>query len=269
MKSPSVDALLVRTWAIEFNREHREASLHASMWRLRFAVVVSFGALVFLAGRTLAETKSDIPAGKPEAVIDLATREGVDLVKAQWRYSDTKIIQVDFKAAGPDKQLTGKPIKTYDFTPHAGGADFDDSKWEKIDPTTLDARRSTGRLCFNWYRINITIPPRVNDVDLAGATAVFQTSLDDYAELWVDGELSRAPGQSGGSMVKGWNAANRLIINRSVQPAQKIQLAVFGANGPLSNPPTNYIYIREAKLEFYKDGVVPVVIPPSEANVEG
>ena len=95
---------------------------------------------------------------KPDAVIDLATKEGVDLVKGQWRYSDTKIIQVDFKAAGPDKQPTGKPIKTYDFTPHAGGADFDDSKWEMLDPTTLDARRSTGRLCFNWYRINITIP---------------------------------------------------------------------------------------------------------------
>ena len=137
-------------------------------------------------------------------------KEGVDLVKGQWRYSDTKIIEVDFKAAGPDKQPTGKPIKTYDFTPHAGGADFDDSKWEMIDPTTLDARRSTGRLCFNWYRINITIPDAVGDVDLAGATAVFETSIDDYAEIWVDGELSRALGQSGGSVVKGWNAANRL-----------------------------------------------------------
>jgi len=127
-------------------------------------------------------------------VIDLATREGIDLVKGQWRYSDTKIIEVDFKAAGPDKQLTGKPTKAYDFTPHAGTADFDDSKWEKIDPTTLEARRSTGRLCFNWHRINMTIPERVNDVDLAGATAVFETSLDDYAEIWVDGELSRAAG---------------------------------------------------------------------------
>ena len=109
---------------------------------------------------------------------------------------------------------------------------------------------------------------RVNDVELAGATAVFETSIDDYAEIWVDGELARAPGQSGGSVVKGWNAANRLIINRSVQPGQKIQLAIFGANGPLSNPPTNYIYMREAKLEFYKGGVVPVAITPSEVNVE-
>jgi gluconolactonase len=253
---------------MEFNREHRNASMNASMWRLRFAAVFIFGVLVFLAGRAFAETNADAPTGKPDAVIDLATREGVDLVKGKWRYSDTKIIQVDFKAAGPDKQPTGKPIKTYDFTPHGGGADFDDSKWEKIDPTTLDTRRSTGRLCFNWYRINITIPPRVNDVDLGGATSVFETSIDDYAEIWVDGELSRAQSQSGGSVVKGWNAPNRLIINRSVQPGQKIQLAIFGANGPLSNPPTNYIYMREAKLEFYKGGVVPVAIAPSEVNVE-
>ena len=242
--------------------------MNTSAWRLRFALVIAFGVLGFLAGRAFAETDADAPNGKPDAVIDLATKEGVDLVKGQWRYSDTKIIQVDFKAAGPDKQPTGKPIMTYDFTPHAGSADFDDSKWEKIDPTTLDARRSTGRLCFNWYRINVTIPSGANDVELAGATAVFETSIDDYAEIWVDGEMSRALGQSGGSVVKGWNAPNRLIINRSVQPGQKIQLAIFGINGPLSNPPTNYIYMREAKLEFYKDDVVPVAITPSEVNVE-
>src|SRR6058998_2719939 len=259
---------VLHAWATEFNRAHREAPICASMWRLRFVALFTFGALVFLAGRALAETNADAPSGKPDAMIDLATKEGVDLVKGQWCYCDTKIIQVDFKAAGPDKQPTGKPIKTYDFTPHAGGVDFDDSKWEKIDATTLDVRRSTGRLCFNWYRINITIPPRANDVDLAGATAVFETSIDDYAEIWVDGEMSRALGQSGGSVVKGWNAPNRLIINRSVQPGQKIQLAVFGVNGPLSNPPTNYIYMREAKLEFYKGGVVPVAITPSEVNVE-
>jgi gluconolactonase len=268
MSPTSIHASLLRAWAIEFNRAHRQASMNASMWRLRFVALLAFGALVFLAGRALAETNVDAPSGKPDAVINLATKQGVNLVKAQWRYSDTKIIQVDFKAAGPDKQPTGEPIKTYDFTPHAGGADFDDSKWEKLDPTTLDARRSTGRLCFNWYRINLTVPTNVNDVDVSGATAVFETSIDDYAEIWVDGEMLRALGQSGGSVVRGWNAPNRLIINRSVQPGQKIQLAIFGINGPLSNPPTNYIYMREAKLEFYKGGVVPVSITPSEVNVD-
>ena len=264
----SIDASLVRAWATQLNREHRDAPTGASLRRLRFTVVFILGVLLFLAGRAFAETNADAPSSRPDAVIDLATKEGVDLVKGQWRYSDTKITQVDFKAAGADKQPTGKSVKTYDFVPHAGGADFDNSNWERIEPATLDARRSTGRLCFNWYRINITIPPRVNDVDLAGTTAIFQTSLDDYAEIWVDGELARAPGQSGGSVIKGWNAANRLIINRSVQPGQKIQLAIFGANGPLSNPPTNYIWMREAKLEFYKGGIVPVAITPSEVNVE-
>jgi gluconolactonase len=268
MTSTSLHTSLLRAWAVEFNRAHREACINASMSRLRFSAIVALGVLIFLAGRALAETNADAPTGKPDTIIDLATKEGVDLVKGQWRYSDTKIIQVDFKAAGPDQQPTGKPIKTYDFTPHAGGVDFDDSKWEKIDPTTLDARRSTGRLCFNWYRINITIPERVNAVDLADSTVVFETSVDDYAEVWVDGEMARALGQSGGSVVKGWNAPNRLIINRSVQPGQKIQLAIFGINGPLSNPPTNYIYMREAELEFYKGGVVPVAITPSEVNVE-
>jgi len=264
----SVSGAVLHAWATEFNRTHREAPKSASMSRLRFVALFTSAALVFLAGRAFAETNADAPTEKPDAVIDLATREGVEVVKGQWRYSDTKIIPVDFKAAGPDKQPTGKPIKTYDFTPHAGGMDFDDSKWEILDPTTLEARRSTGRLCFNWYRINVTIPSSVNDVGIAGATAVFETSIDDYSEIWVDGELSRTLGQSGGSVVKGWNAANRLIVNRSVQPGQKIQLAIFGINGPLSNPPTNYIYMREAKLSFYKGGVVPVAITPSEVNVE-
>jgi hypothetical protein len=41
-----------------------------------------------------------------------------------------------------------------------------------------------------------------------------------------------------------------------------------GANGLLSNPPTNYIYMREAKVKFYKGGVVPVAITPGDVNVE-
>jgi gluconolactonase len=210
----------------------------------------------------------DPPEGTSNAVIDLATAEGVRLVKGTWRYSDTKIIEVDFKAPGPNGQPTGQPIKTYDYTPHAGGADFDDSQWEMLDPATLQQRRSTGRICFNWYRINVTIPERIGDFDLRGSTAVFETSIDDYAEVWVDGELPRGPGQSGGSVVKGWNASNRLIIGRDVTPGQKIQLAVFGINGPISNPPTNFIWMRMARVEFYTGSPGPIAGTPREVNVE-
>src|SRR5438093_10406355 len=219
----------------------------------------------FVAGTPLDEM---LAKRKPEVTIDLGTKEGVQLVKGEWRYSDTKIVEVDFKAAGADGQPTGVPNKAYDFTPHAGGADFDDSKWEVIDPTTLDKRRSAGKLAFNWYRIKITLPKRVGSFDPTGSTLVFSTSLDDYAEVWVDSEIPRAAGQSGGSMIKGWNAENRLIIGRGVKPGQTIQLAIFGVNGPISNPPTNYIYMKYAKLEFHKVPARPIAVGPHEVNVE-
>lgn len=225
-------------------------------------------AVIFSARILFAQTLQDVPEGKPDASINLATTDGVKMVQGQWRYGDTRITEVDFSGPGPDKQPTGAPVKTYDFTPHAGGTDFDDSKWEILDPTTLDQRRGNGRLWFNWYRIKITIPNRIGEFDPKGSTVVFETSVDDYAEIWVDGELPRGAGQSGGSVVKGWNAANRLVIGRNVQPGQKIQVAIFGINGPLSNPPTNFIYLRLAKLDFYKTGVVPLTGTPQEVNVE-
>ncbi|MFN7923501.1 MAG: SMP-30/gluconolactonase/LRE family protein [Bryobacteraceae bacterium] len=208
------------------------------------------------------------PSGTPEAVVDLATDEGAKLVKGEWRYSDTRIVETDFRAPGPDGQPTGAPIKTYDYTPKAGWAGFDDSKWEVIAPTSLDKRRSTGRICFNWYRINITVPERVGSFDATGSTIVFETVLDDYAEVWVDGEISRALGQMGGSVVSGWNAPNRLVIGRDVKPGQKIQLAVFGMNGPISSPPTNFIWMRYAKLEFHRGAAGPVAVSPREVNVD-
>jgi gluconolactonase len=205
---------------------------------------------------------------RPEASIKLASKDGVKLIQGEWRYSDTKIIEIDFKAAGADGQPGAAPNRTYDFTPHAGRADFDDSKWEVIDPTTLDRRRSAGKLAFNWYRIKITVPERVETFDPTGSTLVFSTSLDDYAEIWVDSEIPRAAAQSGGSVIKGWNAENRLIIGRGVKPGQKIQLAIFGINGPISNAPTNYIYMRYAKLQFHKVPTGPITVAPHEVNVD-
>jgi gluconolactonase len=230
---------------------------------------LTLAALALLVGALplAAQTSADTPTGKPDAVIDLATREGTSLVRGQWRYSDTKIIEIDFRGPGPDGQPTGAPVRTYDYTPHAGGTGFDDSQWEVLDPTTLHERRSTGRLSFNWYRIRVTIPDRIGEFDPTGATVVFETALDDYAEVWVDGELSRGLGQRGGSVVAGWNAPNRLLVGRNVKPGQTIQLAVFGSNGPLSNPPTNFIWVRFARLEFYRGGAAPQAVTPQEVNV--
>lgn len=209
------------------------------------------------------------PAGAPAAIVDLATRDGADLVKAQWRYSDASIVDVDFHAAGPEGQPTGAAVKTRDVVPHAGAADFDDSGWTTVEPTALSSRRGKGRLSFNWYRVNVTVPARVGDFDTTGSTAVFDTSVDDYAEVWVDGELPRHAGRSGGSVIGGWNATNRLVVGRNLKPGQHIQLAVFGINGPLSAPPTNFIWMRLARLTFYPGTAAgPYAVEPHEVNVE-
>lgn len=230
--------------------------------------IASFMLSILAALAAHGATPADVPTGEPSAVIDLTTKAGAELVKGQWLYSDVEITEVDFKGPGEDGQPTGNPVKTYDYTPKAGGSDFDDSAWEKIAPETLKDRRSTGRICFNWYRIKVTIPESVNGFATAGSTVVFETAIDDYAEVWVNGELARYLGQEGGSVIAGWNAPNRLVAGRDVKPGDTIQLAVFGINGPISNPPTNFIWMREAKLEFYAGGESPVALKPSEVNVE-
>ncbi len=210
-----------------------------------------------------------VPTGEPAATVELTTAEGVAAVKGTWRYADARIVDVEFKRAGADGQPTGDPTRTHDVEPHAGVAGFDDSGWQALDPTTLATRRGAGRLSFNWYRIALTIPERVGGIETNGTTAVFETSLDDYAEVWVDGELPRRGAQSGGSVIAGWNAVNRLVVGRDVKPGQRIELAIFGANGPLSNPPTNYIWMRLARLSFYRDGWSgPYAVPPHEVNLE-
>jgi gluconolactonase len=190
-------------------------------------------------------------SGTPDATIDLKTVDGVRAVDAEWRYADAHIVESPFKAPDGTGKPNGTPITTHDITPHAGALDFDDSKWTVIGANTLEGRRSNGRLAFNWYRLNVRIPERIGDFDPAGSTVVFEITVDDYAEVWVDGQLPRELGQVGGSLVAGWNAPNRLVIARKARPGQRIQLAIFGANGPLSDPPPNYIWIRSARLEFY------------------
>ena len=124
---------------------------------------------------------ADPPSGTPLAVVDLATDAGARLVQGTWRYSDAAIVEIDFRGPGADGQPTGEPVRTYDITPKAGASDFDDSQWPAIAPASLTQRRGTGRICFNWYRIAITVPERVGDLDPTGSTLVFETAVDDYA----------------------------------------------------------------------------------------
>ena len=210
--------------------------------------------LVSLAAPAAAQTTGDAPGVRPDAIVDLASPEGVALVRAQWRYSDARLVEVDHRGPGADLRASGAPNRALDIFPRAGVADFDDSRWETIAPTALESRRTNGRVSFGWYRTSVTIPDRVGAFDTRGATVIFEVVVDDYAEVWVDGRLPLTLGQPGGQLVKGFNAPNRVVLTRAAVPGQTIQVAVFGVNGPLSNPPANFVWVRSATLDFFASG---------------
>lgn len=191
-------------------------------------------------GALLTMVLTALPALAQSTKIDLRTKAGVEKVKGQWRYSDVKIIEVDGKGPPPEN----KPLRTYSFEPRAEKTDFDDAKWEVLDPTTLGARRAGGQLCFNWYRIKITLPPEAE-----GKTVHFVTTVDDYGEVWVDGKLDRKAGMTGGQVVAGFNTPNRVEL-KDAKAGRTYSLAVFGINGPISATPGNWIFLGDTFLEI-------------------
>src|SRR3954470_4834087 len=90
----------------------------------------------------------EILPGRPDAVVDLQTDEGVALVGGEWRYSDAEVREIDFVEVGGEGSADplgpgDAPNRTYDVVPHAEGADFDDSKWQVLAPADTQRRLST------------------------------------------------------------------------------------------------------------------------------
>ena len=199
----------------------------------------------------------EVLPGRPDAVVDLQTDEGAALVGARWRYSDARVEEIDFVAlagvGAADPLGPGEvPNRTYDIVPHAEAVDYDDSGWLELAPAQTMDRLANGRVCFNWYRTQVTIPERLGDFDPTGSTVVFEVVVDDYAEIWVDGELPLALGVTGGHVAAGFNAPNRVVLTRDARPGDRFSIAVFGLNGPISASPRNYIWLRSATRDFHR-----------------
>ena len=226
---------------------------------MRLATMV--GAAILLAPTALvapavpaAPINEDAPGIRPDALVDLDSAEGLAAIRGAWRYSDVRVVEVEHREPGTDLRPSGAANRTYDIAPKAGAADFEDRGWAVVEPGTLAKRRGHGRLSFNWYRLKFTVPERIAGFATAGSTAIVEIVVDDYAEVWVDGRLPLVLGQTGGPLVRGYNAPNRVVVARDLVPGSTHTIAVFGANGPLSDPPGNFIWMRSATLEFHAAG---------------
>jgi len=187
------------------------------------------------------------PGTPPTLVVDLMSAEGASALGAQWRVSDVKIKEVPVI----EGVITQNKM-TYDIDPHAGATDFDDSKWPVIEAKDLAARRSGGHVALMWYRSPLTIPAKIGEFDPSGAVAVFRVTVDDYAEIWVNGEMPRAAGRPSPACIQGFNMPNRVVLADQVKPGDTFEIAIFAINGPLSAAPANFLFVRDAKIEFYR-----------------
>jgi len=187
------------------------------------------------------------PSHEPSHVIDLMTAEGSGAFGARWRTMEARIVEVPaIKGA-----MAGYE-KTYDITPHAGEQGFDDSSWPVIDPRQLADRRGGGKVSFIWYRATLTVPARVGDIEMAGAKAVLAVNVDDYAEIWVNGQMPRRGGVPSPATIQGFGMTNRVVLSESLTPGESFQIAIFGVNGPISVAGDHFVFLRRAAIELYR-----------------
>jgi gluconolactonase len=187
------------------------------------------------------------PLLPPVHVIDLMTAAGSALLGAQWRAMEAKLVECPALADALPEFKT-----TYDIEPYAGISGFDDSDWPVIAATELGARRGGGMVSFFWYRTTLTIPASAAGFDTAGAMTVLRVNVDDYAEVWVNGEMPRMAGRPSPGTIQGFNMPHRLVLGAAVAPGDKFEIAVFAINGPISAAPANFLWFREAKIEFFR-----------------
>ncbi len=120
-------------------------------------------------------------------------------------------------------------------------ADYDDAGWE-ICPDVRE-RRSVG-FTFAWYRMALVIPEQVDGVPVAGFRVWFESNVDNYGEIWVDGELDRRAGA-----IAGLNTQQRVEVGNRAVPGERHVIACLAINGPLAQPGGN-IFMRYATLAF-------------------
>jgi len=175
------------------------------------------------------------------------TAAGSAVFGARWRGKEAKVVECPALSDAMPEFNT-----TYDIEPHAEISGFDDSEWPEIAATDLGAKRGGGLVSFFWFRSTLTIPAEAVGFDTTGAMAVLRVNIDDYAEVWVNGDLARAAGRTSPGTIQGFNMPHRLVLANPVSPGAKFEIAVFAINGPISAAPANFLWFREARVEFFR-----------------
>ena len=120
----------------------------------------------------------------PRETLNLQNPADLQAVNGVWRYAPGLVPGEPNE--GLVAQREGSPARW---------PDYDDSAWEVCHD--LAEWHSHG-VTFAWYRLRVTLPERVAGREIAGSRCIFETCIDDYGELWIDGECNRDRGAGAG-----------------------------------------------------------------------
>jgi gluconolactonase len=241
------------------NTEQYCSSIEKNMSRIYHLITVYLLLILalFITVAVTAQETRQLAVDKPQAIADLKTKAGAQLVNARWYVQPAHILDREFYAPGPQKgggdalhlYPTGMKINSHILHPQVGDEDFDKG-FKSLSPDQLEERQGTGLFSFVWYKVELTIPASIGKINTAGATAVFEITVDDYSEIWVNGKQQQGFGQPGG-VIAGYNTRNRVILTNSAKAGDKFSIAVLGINGTIGKLPDNYIWVRNATVDFY------------------
>jgi hypothetical protein len=170
----------------------------------------------------------------PRVALDLNKAADRQKVQGEWRVGQGLV------PGEPNEGLTAQLLSS-----PARQADYDDSAWQ----VCINIRQSLSKgFTFAWYRIAVELPERVNGVPVAGCRLFFETSADNYGEVWTDGHIDRSAGT-----IVGLNAPHRVEVSNSAVPGTRHIIACLVANGPLAEP-RGGVFLRYATLAFESSG---------------
>ena len=166
----------------------------------------------------------------PRAEFDLQNPDHLKALQGQWRFAPGLV------PGEPNEGL----VPQLESTP-ALLTEYDDSDWKVTDDLT---RWHSQGLAFAWYRITVTLPELVKGMEIRGTRCLFETCIDDYGEVWINGECDLERGT-----VQGFNVPHRVMISTEAQPGDQYTLALLAVNGPLARP-GGAVFVRYATLAF-------------------
>lgn len=166
----------------------------------------------------------------PRAVLNLMDPGDLKQAQAEWRYA-TGLVPGE-PNEGLVSQLEGSPARL---------PDYDDSGWEVCRDLT---KWISHGFTFAWYRTKIVLPQTVGGHPVEGVRLIFETCVDDYGEVWIDGECDRERGT-----VQGFNVPQRILITVESHPGDTHNIAILAANGPMAAP-GGAVFLRYANLCF-------------------